>query len=272
VVDLERGDLETAAKRLDRMSAVAVLRVDEFTAGVLLVRARWSFESGDPTAALAALDEADAAAAELIETSLIDRLVCQARAAAALDDDEVIDRARGRLVQQFELGVGPGADAAVTWIDGFIAGRAGHHHAAIDQLAAAASAWEQLGRCTFAADACVDSASIAAAGGDHESVGRAVMRAEELARPRGLIRVLRQLDAVVAASGGSSQTPAPDPSPLDGLTPREREIAELVAVGKTNREIGELLFISEHTVRNQLVRVFDKLGISRRTELARLVN
>ena len=46
---------------------------------------------------------------------------------------------------------------------------------------------------------------------------------------------------------------------------------ELVAAGKTNREVGALLFLSEHTVRNQLVRVFDKLGVSRRTELARLM-
>jgi DNA-binding CsgD family transcriptional regulator len=61
------------------------------------------------------------------------------------------------------------------------------------------------------------------------------------------------------------------PAVFERLSPREREIVALVAAGKTNREIGETLFISEHTVRNQLVTVFDKLGVTRRTELARLV-
>ena len=58
---------------------------------------------------------------------------------------------------------------------------------------------------------------------------------------------------------------------LEQLTAREREIAEQVAIGNTNRQIGEALYISEHTVRNHLVAIFDKLGVQRRAELARLL-
>jgi DNA-binding NarL/FixJ family response regulator len=52
------------------------------------------------------------------------------------------------------------------------------------------------------------------------------------------------------------------------LTKREEEIVELVADGLTNRQIAKELQLSEHTVRNNLFRIFDKLGISTRVELA----
>jgi two-component system, NarL family, nitrate/nitrite response regulator NarL len=52
------------------------------------------------------------------------------------------------------------------------------------------------------------------------------------------------------------------------LSPREREIVQLVAQGYRNREIAEKLFISEQTVKNHLHNIFDKLGVSDRLELA----
>ncbi|MGB2888411.1 MAG: response regulator transcription factor [Candidatus Acidiferrales bacterium] len=52
------------------------------------------------------------------------------------------------------------------------------------------------------------------------------------------------------------------------LSDREMEIVQLVAQGFGNREIGEKLFISEQAVKNHLVRIFDKLGVSDRVELA----
>jgi len=51
------------------------------------------------------------------------------------------------------------------------------------------------------------------------------------------------------------------------LTKRQEEIVYLVAEGLRNREIAEHLKISEHTIRNYLFRIFEKLGISSRTEL-----
>jgi DNA-binding NarL/FixJ family response regulator len=52
------------------------------------------------------------------------------------------------------------------------------------------------------------------------------------------------------------------------LSDREREIAQHVAQGFRNREIGQKLFISEQTVKNHLHNIFDKLGVSDRLELA----
>jgi len=57
-------------------------------------------------------------------------------------------------------------------------------------------------------------------------------------------------------------------SGADALTPRERRIAALAADGRTNREIAQELYVTPKTVENQLGRVYRKLGIRGRTELA----
>ncbi|MEE3715721.1 LuxR C-terminal-related transcriptional regulator [Tumidithrix elongata RA019] len=51
------------------------------------------------------------------------------------------------------------------------------------------------------------------------------------------------------------------------LTPREQQIAELVAQGLTNAEIGAQLWITQNTVKQSLKRIFCKLNVSARTEL-----
>jgi DNA-binding NarL/FixJ family response regulator len=51
------------------------------------------------------------------------------------------------------------------------------------------------------------------------------------------------------------------------LSKREEEVVALVADGLTNRQISEQLKLSEHTVKNYLFKVFEKLGISTRVEL-----
>ena len=50
------------------------------------------------------------------------------------------------------------------------------------------------------------------------------------------------------------------------LTKREREVFELLVANKTTREIGEILFISEKTVRNHISNVMQKLGVKGRAQ------
>jgi DNA-binding CsgD family transcriptional regulator/tetratricopeptide (TPR) repeat protein len=56
-----------------------------------------------------------------------------------------------------------------------------------------------------------------------------------------------------------------------GLTPRQLEVAELVADGRTNREIAGQLFLTEKGVESHLRRIFDKLDLSSRAALAAIV-
>ncbi|MUL35321.1 LuxR C-terminal-related transcriptional regulator [Gloeocapsopsis dulcis] len=53
----------------------------------------------------------------------------------------------------------------------------------------------------------------------------------------------------------------------DRLTPRELQIAELVALGLTNAEIGNELWITENSVKQALKRIFRKLGVSSRAQM-----
>jgi len=66
----------------------------------------------------------------------------------------------------------------------------------------------------------------------------------------------------------SARTPQPvKGGGLNLLTRRERQVVDLLAEGLTNREIGERLGLSRHTVKNYLLKIFDKLGVSNRVEL-----
>jgi ATP/maltotriose-dependent transcriptional regulator MalT len=56
---------------------------------------------------------------------------------------------------------------------------------------------------------------------------------------------------------------------VEALSGREREIADLVADGQTNKQIAAGLFLSEKTVESHLSRIFAKLGVSKRTQVAR---
>ena len=59
-----------------------------------------------------------------------------------------------------------------------------------------------------------------------------------------------------------------DDDPLAALTDQERKILEHIAEGMTNRQIGEVMFLAEKTVKNYVSNMFAKLGMSRRTEAA----
>lgn len=72
--------------------------------------------------------------------------------------------------------------------------------------------------------------------------------------------------------------PDPDTLPVDTdffthtmLSEREQEIARLLVMGKTNKNIGELLFISVNTVKTHIRRIYSKLEISNRIQLIYLV-
>ena len=86
---------------------------------------------------------------------------------------------------------------------------------------------------------------------------RSAAKGESLLDPKVTAQVLDQLRAL-----SSGKRPADKP-----LSGREREVLGLVALGLTNREIGERLFVSEHTVRNQVDRLKELVGVRWRPAL-----
>ena len=88
-------------------------------------------------------------------------------------------------------------------------------------------------------------------------------------RPRALRGDRRR--ALGGARGRGARAGVAGPRRRASLTPAERRIAELVAEGMRNREIGQALFMSVGTVEAHLTRIYRKLGIRSRSELARLV-
>jgi DNA-binding NarL/FixJ family response regulator len=54
----------------------------------------------------------------------------------------------------------------------------------------------------------------------------------------------------------------------DRLSPQELQIARMASAGLTNREIGQQLYLSHRTVGSHLYKIFPKLGVSSRSQLA----
>lgn len=94
------------------------------------------------------------------------------------------------------------------------------------------------------------------------------LAAASLARSRGIFDQLGALLWSGHASEELDRIGLRRSSP-GGLTPGEDQVAELVAEGLTNREVAERLFMSPKTVDATLARIYRKLGIRSRTELAR---
>lgn len=103
--------------------------------------------------------------------------------------------------------------------------------------------------------------------GDAAAAGEELQLAHESAERLGA----RPLAAAIERLARRARLPLsgdqpPPTAPEDPLTARERAVLEQVALGRTNRQIGEGLFISEKTVSVHLSRVMAKLGARRRTE------
>jgi DNA-binding CsgD family transcriptional regulator len=92
-------------------------------------------------------------------------------------------------------------------------------------------------------------------------VYRSIRVRERLAgRVRELEHALRETPRAQASPDGAAE-----------LTPRELEVLEHVAAGRTDREIATLLYVSVRTVQKHLAHVYEKLGVRTRTAAAMLV-
>jgi len=81
-----------------------------------------------------------------------------------------------------------------------------------------------------------------------------------------LVKEYRRLAVEVGGNGGGYQSQVEIRRPLHLLTRRECEVLQLLADGKSNRGIGESLFISEKTVKNHVSNILQKMNVNDRTQ------
>jgi predicted ATPase/DNA-binding CsgD family transcriptional regulator len=204
----------------------------------------------------------------------------------------IADRARPHLDRLRELADEPGlggspvAAAHLATAIALAAELSGDKVGQPDRWAAAADAWERLPWVHRVAYCRYREAEARLLAGNARRTAEVALReahaiAVELgARPlreeiEGLARRARiELEPEPEIAGAAAgQAPAP-PTPADphGLTEREREVLDLLVAGRTNREIGEALFISPKTAGVHVSNILGKLGAVNRVEAASITH
>jgi DNA-binding CsgD family transcriptional regulator len=134
---------------------------------------------------------------------------------------------------------------------------------AVDDLGAATEQADRAGAPGFAAEARyhLATALLARNGpGDRDRAGHAAQEAARLVRALGMTAYAGRATELVAHLGRTGRPTT--------LSPRESEVAALVADGLTNRQIAARLVISERTAENHVQHVLTKLGFATRSQIA----
>jgi DNA-binding NarL/FixJ family response regulator len=219
------------------------------------VLARAELALGRPAAAEAWVERGEAAAAGLTLPYAEAAVLC-ARALVAMEEDG-------------------GATNGAASVGGNGAGTVGGHGPATALAAAtrAAELADSVGAVIQGARART-LAGRAAAATDPAAAVALLERAESELAACGALRLRDEAARELRRLGrraGARRRRATGGEGLASLSGREREVAELVALGSTNREIAGELFLSEKTVESHMSRLFSKLGVSSRAAVAEAV-
>jgi DNA-binding NarL/FixJ family response regulator len=151
--------------------------------------------------------------------------------------------------------MGP-AELALGWAAAVL----GRFDAAIDDLTTAVRQAENAGAPGFVAEAEFHLATALRARnapGDRDRANTVARDADRLVRSLGMTAYADRTAALLGAGGAAN-----------GLSPREAEVAALVAEGLTNRQIAERLVLSERTAQNHVQHILTKLGFATRSQIA----
>lgn len=189
----------------------------------------------------------------------ISALAIGAFVAVALDEVDDLGFFRERLGRYRGHHVAGGAGVGnylgpVELILGKCAAGLGLWDEAESDLVAAAEICRATGAPAFAVEADVARAELLQRRGDMSASRRLAARHLPAARSLGMTPWVQRLRDLV------SQQPT--------ISPRELEVARLVAAGKSNREIAERLVISERTAQNHVQHILTKLGFANRSQIA----
>jgi DNA-binding NarL/FixJ family response regulator len=282
---LGHGDHETARQLLDEAAPVAAQsREPQFIGVQAALVAELDRRAGDLEAARAAIDDG----LDRIEFCSEDRArICMVSAAGLRVEVDAALRAR-------DLGDADGERTAITASEmlfarveataadhrpvetamlatahGELARARGEDDA--EAWAAAVAEWTAIDRPYEAAEAQWHQAGALLAGGDRDGATELSLAARAAAREFGATWLESEIDGFAARARLRLQPAEEEPVETDdpfGLTPRERQVLELVAGGRTNREIGQTLFMAEKTASVHVSRILSKLDVRTRTEAA----
>ena len=192
------------------------------------------------------------------------------RAAIELGRTDDAERWTARIEERAALTGMPGAAARAATARARVLLDAGEAAAAAEMAGAAADRAEARGLRLDALVARHLAGQALAASGDRQGAVALLQRvAADAARGEvgryveATSRDLRRLGSRVSAAGRRAAG-ARD----EALTPRERDIADLVAQGRSNKQVAAALFLSEKTIEHNLSRIYAKLGVRSRVELA----
>ncbi|UNO40809.1 response regulator transcription factor [Streptomyces sp. MST-110588] len=104
-------------------------------------------------------------------------------------------------------------------------------------------------------------------GSDLVTAVRTVATGKSTLDPRTAARVMARLRGPQDAQRPDA-APDSEESQLERLSPRERQILDLIGEGLTNRQIADRLFLAEKTVKNRISSILSKLGVGRRVQAA----
>ncbi len=255
----ENGDVERGLDGLQRATdrILTELESDPVGRGVLASRrlkaALSEVHGNRPQAALATVRRIAALCPEPFNDVTADLAYVLARSGAALGDREAIRSGQRRLAVIQPVAPGPNVAATAEAVEAY-AGRGPIYN----RFVRAATLYERAPRAVLAAEMWCEAARTACSSDQRAS---ALDRAHRLCAAHGLARVAAVADRIAS-------TAKLGPEPIGELTARERDVVLLAAEGLSNRQIGARLYLAEGTVRNYLSTAFDKIGVSRRGELA----
>jgi ATP/maltotriose-dependent transcriptional regulator MalT len=288
-----RGELDAAARHVASVERLAERDIEgEFTTNILAVKAQLAVYRGQPATvrsmvdgALDSLGERDQWAGSILWTHYwtiraeADVASLARRRGRELEVREAVASAARHLVQMHSVigGLPPihwerrDVAALVATAEAELARARGDDHP--DLWARAADTWaaaRPLEHLDGYARWRAGSGLLATGGAEGRAAAKVQLtRALEIARALGAAQLRSDVERVTARAHLSLTRPEARPAAAgDGteLTPREREVLELVAAGHSNREIGEALFIAEKTASVHVSNLLGKLGVARRTE------
>ncbi len=239
----QAGDLALADATLAEVEATPVQGTRTFEAALELTRAWCAAAAGERSRAC-------------------ELALAAAQHAAALGQDGIAVRALHDVVRLGDpAGVAARLGALAGDVDGPFARIAAAHASALllrdgDALLEVAEAFCAADALLPAAEA-ADAAAIAYRESGHEASARAAAHRSA---------------ALLDGCEGARPPTVFGAQIVDELTSREREVALIAATGLSSREIADRLVVSIRTVDNHLLRVYRKLGITRREELTRLLS